>query len=134
MNRTQTTTGYWQIPDPVFGRRRVFEHRLVVELFMGRLLRPEEEVHHIDFCPDHNAITNLVMLGAREHRLLHHPYRHDPSRANGIVAVGRRSMLAEAQRHGSIAPPRSLRSLFTHVSWLMRHSTIRRPAHDLTTS
>ncbi len=41
------------------GLRYILEHRYVMEQNIGRYLRPEEVVHHIDGNPANNAIENL---------------------------------------------------------------------------
>jgi len=40
----------------------VLEHRLVVEIFIGRLLTKEEKVHHISFNKQNNEIANLMLF------------------------------------------------------------------------
>jgi len=50
----------------------VAEHRIVMENNIGRYLRPEEIVHHIDGNKKNNNISNLVLFPSqREHRLCH---------------------------------------------------------------
>jgi hypothetical protein len=50
----------------------VFEHRLVVENYIGRYLKPEEVVHHIDFCKTNNNINNLMLFkNSNEHIKFH---------------------------------------------------------------
>lgn len=50
----------------------VFEHRLIMEKHIGRPLTDNEDVHHIDFNPLNNDITNLMLLSKCEHSRLHH--------------------------------------------------------------
>lgn len=40
----------------------ILEHRLVMEKFLGRPLRPEEEIHHIDGNRENNKIENLILF------------------------------------------------------------------------
>lgn len=47
------------------------EHRFVMEQMIGRALRPDEHVHHIDGDRFNNAPENLQLLSASEHMLLH---------------------------------------------------------------
>lgn len=51
----------------------VFEHRHIMEQHIGRALRPDEHVHHIDCDKDNNAIGNLYLCTSiSEHRSIHH--------------------------------------------------------------
>jgi hypothetical protein len=50
----------------------VLEHRHIVEQRIGRKLRPEEVVHHIDENPSNNASDNLELLpNQAEHQKRH---------------------------------------------------------------
>jgi hypothetical protein len=48
----------------------VFEHRLVVEKHIGRYLKPDEHIHHIDGVKNNNVITNLQITNAKSHSSL----------------------------------------------------------------
>ncbi|MDD5435889.1 MAG: HNH endonuclease, partial [Nitrospira sp.] len=49
----------------------VFEHRLVMEKIIGRPLRPDEVVHHIDGYPANNRDEeNLILLTNNQHTRL----------------------------------------------------------------
>ena len=43
------------------------EHRVVMEKFLGRPLRPDEVIHHKDHNKKNNAITNLELMTRAEH-------------------------------------------------------------------
>ena len=40
----------------------ILEHRLIMQFYLGRELKPEEKVHHIDFNKLNNDINNLVLF------------------------------------------------------------------------
>jgi len=52
----------------------VLEHRLVMERHLNRILDPVEVVHHIDFNPSNNDISNLRLYASNaEHIRVEHP-------------------------------------------------------------
>jgi hypothetical protein len=53
----------------------VFEHRLVVERWLGRYLRPEELIHHRNQIKTDNRIENLQVVTNAEHMIIHHRLR-----------------------------------------------------------
>lgn len=67
--------GYWYRYRPSHPaantRGYVLEHRLVMEAMLGRLLTPDEAVHHIDRNKGNNAPDNLQVLTWEEHARLH---------------------------------------------------------------
>lgn len=50
----------------------VYEHIVVIEKKIGRRLRDDEEVHHLDLDRSNNDPTNLIVLEKSQHRTLHH--------------------------------------------------------------
>jgi hypothetical protein len=54
----------------------VYEHRLVMENDLGRYLREDEIIHHVDLDPTNNKLNNLMVLDACEHGMLHVYLQH----------------------------------------------------------
>jgi endogenous inhibitor of DNA gyrase (YacG/DUF329 family) len=60
----------WEPEHPSANQGRVTEHRWLVEQALGRYLRSDEHVHHVNGVKDDNRLENLQVMGAQEHRLL----------------------------------------------------------------
>lgn len=48
-------------------QRRVKQHRWVMEMTLGRALRPDEDVHHLDGNKQNNSPENLQVISHHEH-------------------------------------------------------------------
>jgi len=49
----------------------VYEHRIVIEEYVGRMLHPWESVHHINEVKCDNRVENLYLCTAKEHSAIH---------------------------------------------------------------
>lgn len=49
----------------------IYEHIVLAEKNLGRYLRDDEEVHHLDLNPKNNRLDNLLVLLKSEHARLH---------------------------------------------------------------
>ena len=65
-----TSHGYYRI-----GKAGQHEHRKIFEDYIGRKLKPDEVIHHIDFDKTNNSIENLWLYQSKnEHTRVHCNY------------------------------------------------------------
>ena len=81
--KSNNSQGYVRICMPEHPKAHggyVFEHRLVMEQEIGRLLTSEEVVHHINEDPSDNRIENLMLFkNQNEHMRYHNELRREIS-------------------------------------------------------
>lgn len=63
--------------------RHIYEHRLVMERHLGRLLRSDEHVHHVNEDRADNRLENLRLLSKADHVRLHSLERQAKARREG---------------------------------------------------
>jgi len=67
--------------------KKFFEHRLVMEKFLGRKLTKQEHIHHINGIKYDNRVENLQVMSPSEHAKV--PKRHCPTcNCLGLVSSG----------------------------------------------
>lgn len=73
--KVKTTEGYIVVYCPEYPNAQngkyVYEHRLVMANHIGRPLRTDEHVHHINGIKTDNRIENLLLTSNTEHRKEH---------------------------------------------------------------
>lgn len=74
--RSIQPTGYVRVA--IGGGRWRYEHRVVAEATLGRPLTSRQQVHHLNGDKADNRPENLVVLGIREHALLHVEHHFAP--------------------------------------------------------
>ena len=73
-----STNGYVNI---MIDSKEVYEHRHIMENFLGRKLKRREHIHHIDHNKANNDILNLELIECRDHHKLHfEPRKYEMSR------------------------------------------------------
>jgi len=49
----------------------IFEHRFIMENYIGHYLNPSDKIHHINGIKDDNRIENLIVISQSEHIAIH---------------------------------------------------------------
>ncbi len=67
-------------------RKRILQHRWFMEKHIGRPLRPDEKVHHINGVKTDNRISNLVIVGDSEHSKTYKQLLKDNAQLRALLA------------------------------------------------
>ena len=81
---------------PFNNKGYVYEHRLVMEAFIGRFLESGETVHHINEIKLDNRLENLFLTTVAEHSLIHRKGKRE-----GLESATKRRNTLRAKRKAS---------------------------------
>jgi hypothetical protein len=83
----------------------ILEHRLIMQFYLNRELKPEEKVHHDNFCKTNNFIDNLTLFpNTKRHSHFHrqikqhgytNPRRHEIEALKQIMELERKKNTIE---------------------------------------
>lgn len=79
----------------------IFEHRVMMEIELGRYLLPEEIVHHKNEVKHDNRIDNLVLMDRGEHTTIHHKGVKRDEIARRKMSIAAKERLLDKSSHPS---------------------------------
>ena len=124
--------GGWHLSSHGYKKIRVdggyeYEHRRNMELHLGRKLETGEDVHHLDGNKQNNSLDNLLLMSARDHRLLHGNQRNGSR--NNKAKLDEQQVVDMRKMYGDGETTRTLAELFgvdiSNVRLIVRKKTWR---------
>jgi len=90
-HRILDPSGYIKIPDPRRDRYS-WEHRVVMENHLGRLLTEDEHIHHINGDKTDNRIENLEIHSNSEHKKIHWKCMSEEAKNNKMLSMRKKAI------------------------------------------
>lgn len=79
----------------------VMEHRVMVEKKIGRLLKENEVVHHLNEIRHDNRLSNLELMDRSEHTILHHLGSERSDETKALISKKAKARLKLKKNHPS---------------------------------
>lgn len=88
--RSKHTSGYLLVRKPEHPRSQsgyIFEHILIAEKKIGRFIKQNESVHHINGIRTDNRLENLSIMTVGEHTSLHNNIRYKRKISKPVISL-----------------------------------------------
>lgn len=81
------------------GNGYIFEHRVMMEIYLGRFLKKDEIVHHLNEIKHDNRIENLKVMTTSDHTTFHNLGTKHTEHAKKLMAKKRKEMNLVKEKH-----------------------------------
>lgn len=77
----------------------IMEHRIMMEMKLGRFLESHEVVHHLNEKKHDNRLSNLELMNHSDHTIMHHTGAKRSKETKDLIAKKMRARLADKRKH-----------------------------------